>query len=180
MEQREGCSLGQVLTVPPGPWGTARVGEWGKEDGGCRGACKDLGFMHPSEEHHSVPEHTGGELLHSVMQKTIIHKIILPAAVINHYVTPLVSPKPAPAQPSKCPGTLQATRKTGEMSQQNHTGMTLSVTSFPPNPNCSTPPISHDQLCRGAVSSPHVPCDKIPALSVQFTTRTKQNAQGGC
>ena len=55
----------------------------GKEDGGCREACKDLGFTHPSEEHHAVPEHTSGELLHSGMQKTIIHKIIRPAAVIN-------------------------------------------------------------------------------------------------
>lgn len=69
--------------------------------------CKDLGFMHPLEEHHSVPEHTNGELWHSSMQKTIIHKIILPAAVINHYVTLLAAPKPAPAQPGKCPGSLQ-------------------------------------------------------------------------
>lgn len=76
--------------------------------------CQDLGFMHPSEEHHSEPENANGELLHSGMQKNIIYKIILPAAVINHYVTPVVAPKPAPAQPGRCPDSLQTTHQAGE------------------------------------------------------------------
>lgn len=108
MEQMKGCSLGQVLTITPG----TRV--WGKEDGECRGVCQDLGFMHPTEEHHSEPENAGGELLHSGMQKIIIHKIMLPAAVITPFVTPLVAPKPAPAQLGECPDSLQTIHQAGE------------------------------------------------------------------
>lgn len=150
-----------------------------QEDGGCRGACKDLCFVHPSEEHHSVPEQTGGELLHSSMQKTI-HKIRLPAAVRNHCVTPPVAPKPTPAQPSRCPGSLQTThqarRDVPAKQHRSHPARNLPhhKSIYP------LPSTSHGQLCRGAVLSPHVTCAQIPALSVQFTSRTKQNTPGGC
>lgn len=84
-----------------------------------RGTCKDLGFMHPSEEHHSGPEHAGGKLLHSGMQKTVIHKITLPEVVINHYVTPLGSQTcPSSAQqeprlsPSNSPSQVRRPSKT--------------------------------------------------------------------
>lgn len=48
MNHRKQHNLGQMLTTTPGPQGTARMGEWRKEDGRCRGVCKDLGITHTS------------------------------------------------------------------------------------------------------------------------------------
>lgn len=113
MNHMKGCNPGQVLTTTPDPQWVARMGKWGKEDGRCRGMCKDLGFIHTSEKHLSVPEHSGGKVLHSGMHKTIIHKVTLPAAIINHHGIPLTAPKSTLAQPGKCPGPLQTTQQAG-------------------------------------------------------------------
>lgn len=113
MKHRKGCNLGQMLTSTPGPQSVARMGEWGKEDGRCRGVCKDLDFIHTSEKHPSVPEHSSGKVLHSGMHKTIIHKVILPAAIINHHGIPLTVPKSTLAQAGRCPGSPQTTHQVG-------------------------------------------------------------------
>lgn len=64
------------------------------------------------------------------MHKTIIHKVILPAAIINQHRIPLTALKSTLAQPGKSvQALLRQPTKLGEMSQQNNTGMTLSVTA---------------------------------------------------
>lgn len=65
------------------------------------------------KKHPSVPEHSGGKVLHSGMHKTVIHKVILPPAIINHHRIPLTAPKSSLAQPGKCPGPPQMTQQAG-------------------------------------------------------------------
>lgn len=86
----------------------------------------------------TVPKHAGGELLHSGVQKTIILKTILPAAVLNHYVTPVVAPKPALAQSSKCL----------RFSPKNSPSWVSCPTKTTQKQPCLSPPSPHIQTAR--------------------------------